>query len=178
MLAIGGNRHQGPASRLATMWRCPELERDYDAIFLGMGLGPDKHLGIPGEDLANVFGAVEFIEAIKLKPQQLDTAQQVVVVGGGNTAIDAVREAVGLGFSDVVMAYRGTEPKMSGYAHEWKAAKVEGVRAAWGGRSPWPTWTTGTGKVAAVRCQQLDDTKQPDCRCAVWTYRHSWSWSP
>ncbi|MCP3860825.1 MAG: NAD(P)-binding protein, partial [Phycisphaeraceae bacterium] len=43
-----------------------DLESQYDAVFLGMGLGPDKHLGVDGEDLGNVYGAVNFIEAMKL----------------------------------------------------------------------------------------------------------------
>ncbi len=135
-----------------------DLERDFDAVFLGIGLGPDNHLGVPGEDLAGVEGAVEFIERMKLAPLSL-AARRGVVVGGGNTALDAVRELVGLGVSDVTMIYRGVESGMTGYQHEWKAGKVEGVKAAW--RTQPVAYLGEDGKVTGVRCVSLDDKKQP-----------------
>ena len=135
-----------------------QLERDYDAVFVGIGLGPDKHLGVPGEELEGVYGAVDFIEAIKLEPASFDGVRRAVVVGGGNTAVDCVREAIGLGFGEVTMVYRGTEAKMSGYSHEWKAAKVEGARASW---QRHPLAYEGEGRVTGVRVAVLDDDKQP-----------------
>jgi glutamate synthase (NADPH/NADH) small chain len=136
-----------------------DLERDFDAVFLGMGLGPDKHLGIPGEDLSGVHGAVDFIERLKLEPLDLRAINKAVVVGGGNTALDAVRELRGLGVADVTMIYRGTEAGMSGYQHEWKAAKLEGVRGAW--RTQPTAYVGADGKVTGVVCVKLDDDKQP-----------------
>jgi len=138
-----------------------DLERDFDAVFVGIGLGPDNHLGIPGEDLANVEGAVEFIERFKLENLDLQDIKRGVVVGGGNTALDAVRELLGLGVSDVTMIYRGTEAGMSGYPHEWKAGKLEGVQGAW---QTQPTAYVGNGKdnrVTGVACQKLDADKKP-----------------
>jgi len=135
------------------------LESEYDAVFVGIGLGPDKHLGVPGEDLEGVYGAVDFIEAIKLEPQAFAGVRHVVVVGGGNTAVDCVREALGLRLGEVVMVYRGTEAKMSGYAHEWKAAKVEGAHALWQ-RLP-VAYEGANGHVTAVRVAALDVQKQP-----------------
>ena len=135
-----------------------DLERDFDAVFLGIGLGPDNHLGIPGEDLEGVVGAVDFIERFKLNKLTMTEARGVVV-GGGNTALDAVRELLGLGVSDVTMIYRGTEAGMTGYQHEWKAGKVEGVKAAW---QTQPLEYVGEhGKVTGVRCLKLDDKKKP-----------------
>ncbi len=135
-----------------------DLERDFDAVFLGIGLGPDNHLGIPGEDLDGVVGAVDFIERFKLNKLTMTEARGVVV-GGGNTALDAVRELLGLGVSDVTMIYRGTEAGMTGYQHEWKAGKVEGVKAAW---QTQPLEYVGEhGKVTGVRCLKLDDKKKP-----------------
>ncbi|HYC99992.1 MAG TPA: FAD-dependent oxidoreductase, partial [Phycisphaerales bacterium] len=104
------------------------VEAAHDAVFVGAGLGADSRLGVPGEGLAGVFGAVDWIERMKLGHAALGGVRRCVVVGGGNTAIDAVREVKGLGVADVVMLYRGDEPGMSGYAHEWHAAKAEGVR--------------------------------------------------
>lgn len=136
-----------------------ELEAQFDAVFLGIGLGEDNHLGVPGEDLPGVLGAVAFIEEMKLKPYDLSGVKRAVVVGGGNTALDAVRELRGLGVADVTMVYRGTESGMSGYAHEWEAAKVEGVRAAW--QTQPVAYVAGeNGRVAAVRAVRLDAHKK------------------
>ena len=135
-----------------------ELEAKFDAVFLGIGLGPDNHLGVAGEDLAGVEGAVQFIERMKLGKVDLG-ATCGVVIGGGNTALDAVRELAGLGLRDVTMIYRGTEAHMTGYAHEWKAGKVEGIKAAW---QTQPIEYVGeAGKVTGVRCVKLDDKKKP-----------------
>ena len=105
------------------------LLRDHDAVFLGVGLGPDARLGIPGEDGPGVAGATQWIERLKLEPGfALAGVQRALVVGGGNTAIDAARELARLGVPDVAMVYRRTAPDMSGYAHEMELARKEGVR--------------------------------------------------
>jgi len=135
-----------------------DLERDHDAVFVGIGLGPDNHLGIPGEDLAGVEGAVAFIERMKLDPIDLGK-KRVVVVGGGNTAMDCVREAATLGMPEVTLVYRGSEPGMSGYSHEWDAAKILGVRASW--RSLPVAYVGEGGQVTGVKVVALDDKKQP-----------------
>jgi len=135
-----------------------DLERDHDAVFIGIGLGPDNHLGVPGEDLAGVEGAVAFIERMKLDRIDLGK-QRVVVVGGGNTAMDCVRELGTLRMPEVTLVYRGTEAGMSGYAHEWSAAKILGVRAAW---QTLPLAYVGDGgRVTGVRVVSVDDKKQP-----------------
>ncbi|MCA9513635.1 MAG: NAD(P)-dependent oxidoreductase [Myxococcales bacterium] len=136
-----------------------ELLADYDAVFVGIGLGPDSPLVVDGETLDGVMGAVDFIEEMKLQPSRFGGVRHAVVVGGGNTAIDAVREALGLGIPEVTMLYRGTEGGMPGYAHEWKAAKVEGARALWQ-RQP-VGFEGADGKVTGIRCVRLDDRKQP-----------------
>jgi glutamate synthase (NADPH/NADH) small chain len=76
-----------------------DLEARHDAVFLGMGLGPDNHLGVPDEALPGVFGAVDFIEQMKAAPMPLAGVQRALVVGGGNTALDAVRELLGEGLA-------------------------------------------------------------------------------
>ncbi|MFT7616733.1 MAG: dihydropyrimidine dehydrogenase (NAD+) subunit PreT [Planctomycetota bacterium] len=107
------------------------LEEKHDAVFLGIGLGPDSKLGISGEDLEEVHGAVEFIEKIKLGTVELTGIECCVVIGAGNTAVDCVRQLLGLGVKKVRMLYRGPQSRMSGYAHEWQAAVAEGAKAAW-----------------------------------------------
>ncbi|MFO0749282.1 MAG: NAD(P)-dependent oxidoreductase [Myxococcota bacterium] len=135
-----------------------DLEAQFDAVFVGIGLGPDHHLGVPGEDLAGVEGAVQFIEKMKLDPITVG-ARRAVVVGGGNTAMDCVRELASMGVPEVTLVYRGTEPAMSGYSHEWDAAKILGVRAAW---QTQPIAYLGEGgKVTGVQAVKLDAQKKP-----------------
>lgn len=106
-----------------------QLLKDYDAVFLGLGLGADSALGAPGEDGAGVYGAVALIERIKADPTlTLAGVKRAVVVGGGNTAIDIAHELKLLGVADVAMVYRRGERDMSGYAHELAHARKHGVR--------------------------------------------------
>lgn len=135
-----------------------ELLETHDALFLGVGLGPDTLMALPGAELPGIHGAVETIERFKLGSLDLTGVARAVVVGGGNTAVDAVRELRGLGVAEVTMLYRGTEAKMSGYAHEWSAAKNEGVHALW---QTQPVAFEGQGRVQGIRCVRLDDAKQP-----------------
>ncbi len=135
-----------------------ELEERHDALFFGAGLGSDTVLDVPGQDLPGVHGAVDFIERFKLGQVHLKGVETAVIVGGGNTAIDAVREAKGLGIPVSTMLYRGTEANMSGYRHEWSAARVEGCRAIF---QTLPIAFEGEGKVERVRCVKLDENKAP-----------------
>jgi glutamate synthase (NADPH/NADH) small chain len=105
------------------------LVRDHDAVFIGVGLGADSTLGIPGEDGPGVTGAVAWIERLKLEPGfAVLGVMRAVVIGGGNTAIDAARELAQLEIPEVSMLYRRSEADMSGYAHEMHHARAEGVR--------------------------------------------------
>lgn len=140
-----------------------DIEAKHDALILAFGLGPDSSLKAAGEDLDGVYGAVDYIERFKVGTVDVSGVKEAVVVGGGNTALDAVRELRGLGIPSVTMAYRGQEAGMSGYKHEWKAGKVEGVRAAFGTQ---PTAfeassPDGSGKVTGVKCDSLDENKKP-----------------
>ena len=106
-----------------------KLLADFDAVFIGAGLGADSKLGIPGEDGQGVTGATAWIERMKLDPGfKLAAASRVVVIGGGNTAIDAARELKRLGVPDVVIVYRRGASDMPGYRHELELAYKEGVR--------------------------------------------------
>lgn len=156
ILGIGGIEVKTGATVDAA--KLGELEKAHDAIFFGVGLGPDTAMSVPGADLANVFGAVAWIEELKTARVSVEGMKHCVVVGGGNTALDCVREARGLGVERVTMLYRGTEDKMSGYAHEWKAGETEGCRAEW---QVLPVAFEGTNKVERVRCVRLDAQKKP-----------------
>ncbi len=103
------------------------LLAEYDAVFLGVGLGNTKALGISGEDLPGVVDALTFIEHLKTHPYR-DTAvgRQVVVIGAGNTAIDAVTQAKRLGAATATIVYRRGEADMPCYHYEYELAKRDG----------------------------------------------------
>jgi len=106
-----------------------DVLKDFDAVFIGVGLGADSKLGIPGEDGQGVTGATAWIERMKLEPgYKPPGASRAVVIGGGNTAIDAARELKRLGVPDVAIAYRRGASDMPGYRHEMELAHKEGVR--------------------------------------------------
>lgn len=110
-----------------------DLLDSFDAVFLGVGLGSDKLMGIPGEDGPGVLGATTWIERMKTAPGvSLVGVRSAVVIGGGNTALDAARELAQLGVASVTVVYRRSEAEMPGFAHERAAARTEGVRFLFG----------------------------------------------
>ena len=104
-----------------------QLQSEYDAIFVGMGLGKTYKLGIPGEDLPEVFEALDFIELIHtMELHKVPVGNRVAVIGCGNTAIDAVTQAKRLGAERAVIVYRRGEKDMPAYPYEYDIAKVDG----------------------------------------------------
>jgi len=109
-----------------------ELENNYDAIFVGVGLGETWDLNLPGEDLGGVYGAMEFIQRTKVEPfEQIDVGRRVAVIGAGNTAIDVVTAARRLGGEFVYMIYRRDEDSMPAFHYEYELAKKDGVVFYW-----------------------------------------------
>ena len=135
------------------------LQSDFDALFLGFGLGRDRYMSLDNADASGIYGAVDYIARLKVGSVDVKTIQNAIVVGGGNTAIDAVRELAGLGIDSVTMVYRGDEHKMSGYGHEWIEAKKENVHGQW--RSQPVAYLADNGKVTGLRCIQMDADKNP-----------------
>ncbi len=107
-----------------------QLEKEFDLIFLGAGLGAMDRLGIPGEQLPGVIDALHFIERYKTFPG-FQVGRRVVVIGGGNTAIDAANAARRLGAEEVHLIYRRSEKEMPAFPFEYHHSKVEGVRFHW-----------------------------------------------
>ncbi len=106
------------------------LESDYDFIFLGIGLGAMQQLSIPGEKSPGVINALELIAAYKTgRIRELHGT--VVVVGAGNTAIDAASAARRLGAEIVYLLYRRGESDISAFDFEYEHAKQEGVQFLW-----------------------------------------------
>jgi glutamate synthase (NADPH/NADH) small chain len=107
-----------------------QLERDFDFIFVGVGLGAMERLGLPGDHLPGVIDALRFIERYKTLPD-FQTGRTVIVIGGGNTAIDAANAALRLGAENVHLVYRRSETEMPAFQFEYDHSKVEGVRFHW-----------------------------------------------
>jgi glutamate synthase (NADPH/NADH) small chain len=107
-----------------------DMEDQFDFIFIGVGLGAMERLGIPGEHLPGVIDALRFIERYKTMPD-FQVGQNVIVIGAGNTAIDAANAAVRLGSTNVHLFYRRTEKEMPAFTFEYDHSKVEGVRFHW-----------------------------------------------
>lgn len=107
-----------------------DLERDFDYIFVGVGLGAIERLGIPGEGAKGVIDALRFIERYKTLPD-FRVGSRVIVIGGGNTAIDAANAARRLGGEEVHLFYRRTENEMPAFGFEYDHSKLEGVLFHW-----------------------------------------------
>jgi dihydropyrimidine dehydrogenase (NAD+) subunit PreT len=126
-----------------------ELLDSHDAVFLGLGLGQDTRVGVPGEEGAGIHGATHLIERLKTEHGfQLEGVRRAVVVGGGNTALDIAHELALLGV-EVSLVYRRSEEEMGGYAHELASARLDGVRLL-ENRQP-VAFVLQDGRVAAVR---------------------------
>ena len=112
-------------------------DEDYDAVFVATGAGLPRFLGIPGEHLNGVYSANEFLTRVNLmrayrsgeydEPVYDCRGRDVTVVGGGNTAIDAVRTARRLGSRTATLMYRRSEVEMPARAEEVKHAREEGI---------------------------------------------------
>jgi len=107
-----------------------ELERSHDAVFLGIGLGAIYRLGIAGEQLSGVTNALDLIAGYK-SGALTKVPDRVVVVGAGNTAIDAAIASVRLGSADVHIVYRRGPEQMSAFAFEYEHAREAGVKFLW-----------------------------------------------
>jgi len=105
-----------------------DLRREADGVFLGIGLGPTESLRLPGEDLPGVVDALRFIDRIKNEPfRQVDVGRTVVVIGAGNTSVDAATQAKRLGAENVIVIYRRGPDDVSAYHYEFELAKADGA---------------------------------------------------
>ena len=127
------------------------LEEEYAAIFVGVGLGPVQPLRAPGEDLPGVVDALRFIAEYKTEAAQV--GRRVVVVGGGNTAIDAATAACRLGAGEVHILYRRGEKEMPAFGYEYELAKQDGIRFHW---LTLPVAVHGDRAVESLECIRME----------------------
>ncbi|MDF2096652.1 NAD(P)-dependent oxidoreductase [Aquibaculum arenosum] len=150
ILEIGGIevRH---GQRLGHEITLEQLRKDYDGVFLGMGLGSTNSLGVAGESLEGVHDAVDTIAELRQSPDLtgFPIGRRVVVIGGGMTAIDIAVQARRLGADEVTLVYRRGREQMKASRYEQELAQTNGVRIV--------TWAVPTevlgdgGRATAVR---------------------------
>ena len=104
-----------------------ELRRQYDSVYISIGAHTDKKTGIPGEESRGVISAVEMLRSIGDNELPDFTGKQVVVIGGGNVAMDVTRSAVRLGAEKVSCVYRRRQVDMTALPEEVEGAVAEGV---------------------------------------------------
>ena len=104
-----------------------KLEQEYDCIYIAIGAHQDKKTGIPGENSKNVISAVEMLRAIGDNEMPDFTGKQVVVIGGGNVAMDVTRSSIRLGADKVPCVYRRRQADMTALPDEITGALAEGA---------------------------------------------------
>ncbi|MGR3304291.1 MAG: FAD-dependent oxidoreductase, partial [Candidatus Scalindua sp.] len=129
-----------------------ELNSEYKAIFLATGASESNRLKIKGEDLEGVYNAIDVLRKINLG-ETVELGDRVIVIGGGDTAIDTARAAIRSGSTDVTVVYRRTLNEMPAISEEISAAQMEGVQIE---LLTSPVEITGSdGKATALLCSKM-----------------------
>ncbi len=152
ILAIGGIKVEH-GSRLGRDFTLADLRRDFDAVFLGIGLQGVNALGAAHDDAPGVEDAVDFIADLRQASDvsSLPMGRRVVVIGGGMTAIDAAVQSKLLGAEDVTILYRRGQDQMKASRYEQELAQTRGVKIKhW--VKPVAVLSDG-GKAVGLRCE-------------------------
>ena len=137
-----------------------DLQKEYDAVYLGIGVGVAKQLNIPGEELEGVVDALTFIYELRSKKyEEIPIGDKVAVIGMGMTAIDAATQAKRLGAKEVTLVYRRTEAEKPCTDVELDIAKLDGCKIIW---LATPKEVRGeNGKVSQLICSIMN-LDEPD----------------
>ncbi|EAQ25430.1 NAD(P)-dependent oxidoreductase [Roseovarius sp. 217] len=137
-----------------------QLRQDHDAVFLGIGLGGVNALGLAGEDREGMRDAVDFISELRQADDlsRLPVGRDVVVIGGGMTAVDAAVQAKLLGALNVTLVYRRGRDRMNASRYEQDLAASKGVRIV---TNATPIAVHGNGAVREVEFEYSDDDLRP-----------------
>lgn len=132
-----------------------DLVNQYDAVFIGVGLGAVPDLSIPGEDMEGVVDGLDFIEATKVeKLDKIEFGNRICVIGAGNTGIDCATIARRLGAERVTIIYRRSEAEMPAYHFEYLFALGEGVSFMF---LTQPVEVVGKdGKIEGLKCLRME----------------------
>lgn len=129
-----------------------QLQDEYDAIFVGIGAHKGKMLGLEGEDAPNVMTGAEFLNIIN-SGRSVEVGDKVLVIGGGDTAIDAARISKRLG-ADVTIVYRRTRNEMPAIEEEIVGAEEEGIHFHF--LAAPMSFEKDGDKVTQMKCQQME----------------------
>lgn len=129
-----------------------QLLSDFPAVFIGIGAHVGRPLGIPGQELAGSIDAIDFLRQVALG-QPVQVGERVLVVGGGNSAIDAARTCLRIGVKDVTVVYRRAREQMPANPWEVSEAEEEGVRFHFLAA---PVSCEGTRSVCELVCQPME----------------------
>jgi glutamate synthase (NADPH/NADH) small chain len=154
LLSIGGIRIEY-GRKLGENLNLAELHTRYDAVFLGLGLGASRALGLTGENAPGLTAAVDYIAALRQASDLslLPVPRRAIVIGAGNTAIDMAVQIKRLGAEDVTLVYRRGLESMSATGHEIEIAKANYVRIrTWA--APLEVLLDETGRVSGMRFEQ------------------------
>jgi len=130
-----------------------DLRRDFDIVFVGIGAQIGRRMGVPGEDGPGVWAGTEYLDRVN-RGEFVDAGRSVIVVGGGNTAIDAARTARRRG-ADVTLLYRRTRTEMPAIEHEIDEALEEAVDIVFLA-APAEVLRNEFGGIRAVRVQRME----------------------
>ncbi len=159
LLKIGGIKIE-TGHALGADLSLASLQADYDAVFLGMGLGGVNALGVEGADKDGVLDAVDFIAELRQAGDvaQVPVGRDVVVIGGGMTAVDAAVQSKLLGALNVTLVYRRGRDAMNASVFEQDLAASKGVRIV---TNAAPKAVHGNGAVREIEFDYVDDTMTP-----------------
>ena len=130
-----------------------ELQKEFAAVFVAIGAHVERKLRIPGEDLPGVIGGVDFLRRVNLG-KAVTPGQKVLVIGGGNSALDAARTALRSGAGEVTIVYRRTRAEMPADPREVEDASREGIKLMF--LVAPKSFKAGThGQVAGLVCQKM-----------------------
>ena len=152
LLQIGGIiLHTGKA--LGKDFTLDDLGKSHDATFIGIGLDSVRNLSLDNENLSNVENAVDFIARLRQSSDfsKVPVGSNVVVIGGGMTAIDAAVQSKLLGAEEVTLVYRGSQTKMPASQYEQEIAKSKGVRIIFNAK---PITIEGSTAVENIKFEQ------------------------
>lgn len=142
-------------TRVGTDVPVEELLMNYDSTLLSIGMANVPDLEIDGEELDGVYDAIDFVKETKIKPiSDWLVGKKVVVIGAGNTAIDAATCSVRMGAENVKIVYRRTIEEMSAYDFEYEFAKQDGVEFRWL-TTPSRVFGNEKGQVTGLECIKM-----------------------
>jgi glutamate synthase (NADPH/NADH) small chain len=136
-----------------------QIQELYDAVFLAVGLGKDRPVGIHGEMLKGVLPVLKFLESAKANSKKVNLGKRVIIIGGGNVSLDAAATAKRLGAESVILIYRRSEKEMRVWKAELEEARRQGIEIRFLTN---PIAVIGKTKVHGIKCRATKLSKQKD----------------